>query len=266
MTIIALTESLNLFLRRIGQPRVNAEVICGIILGPAVLGSIPEFKRHVFPGPEGQLTILHITSSIGLALFVFLMGLEHDVMVVKRNFRAAILISLPGLLLSMGVGAAVGIGAYPYLQEVNIVSLNYFVLFSAVAFGATAFPVLIRILAELNLLETPVGSAALSASLVSNIIGGIVLAIPVALVNATPSPSRGSTAVFILLACAAYILFLLFPGRWAYAWLARRSGSLEQGSPTPGMMTLTLVLVMASAFYTDTINTHLIFGETLKFI
>jgi Kef-type K+ transport system membrane component KefB len=244
--IIAVTESFNLFLRRIGQPRVNSEVICGIILGPSVLGRVPAFKLHVFPGPEGQLTILHITSSIGLALFLFLMGLELDVTVVKRNFRVAMLISLAGLLLPMGVGAAVGIGIYPYLAEANIVNLNYFVLFSSIAFGATAFPVLCRILTELNLLETPVGIAALSAGVVSNIIGWILLAIPVALVNATPSPAKGATAVYILLACSAYLLFLLFPGRWAYVWMARRSGSLEQGSPTPGMMTITLFLVMIS--------------------
>lgn len=57
-----------------------------------------------------------------------------------------------------------------------------------------------------------------------------------------------------------YVIFLLVPVRWAFRWAARRSGSLESGNPTAMMMTLTLVLVFISAFFTDIIGIHAIFG------
>lgn len=50
------------------------------------------------------------------------------------------------------------------------------------------------------------------------------------------------------------------PVKWGFRWLAQRSGSLESGQPTPFMMTVTLLLVFASAFFTDVIGVHAIFG------
>jgi len=76
------------------------------------------------------------------------------------------------------------------------------------------------------------------------------------LVNA----STGVTALYVLLAGIGYTIFLIFPVKWAFKWLARRTGSLEKGEPTALMMTVTLILVLISAFYTDIIGIHAIFG------
>ncbi|KAG8960777.1 K(+)/H(+) antiporter [Tulasnella sp. 419] len=74
--IIAFTQILGLGLKRIRQPRVIAEVIAGIILGPTVMGRIPDFSRRIFP-PE-SLPLLSLVANIGLTLFLFLVGLEID--------------------------------------------------------------------------------------------------------------------------------------------------------------------------------------------
>jgi Kef-type K+ transport system membrane component KefB len=87
-------------------------------------------------------------------------------------------------------------------------------------------------------------------------VGWILLALTVALVNA----SAGLTALWILLTCVGWTLFLLFPVKQGFRWLARRNGSLESGQPTPFMMTITLLLVFISAFFTDVIGVHAIFG------
>ena len=136
---------------------------------------------------------------------------------------------------------------------------GYFLLFTAVAIGITAFPVLCRILTELKLLDTTVGVVVLAAGIGNDVAGWILLALTVALVNA----STGLTALYVLLAAVGYVLFLIYPGRWAYVWLARRTGSLEQGSPTTAMMTVTLFLVFVSAFFTDIIGIHPIFGKSV---
>lgn len=48
--IIAMTQFLALIFGRIRQPRVIAEVIGGVLLGPTVMGRIPNFKESIFPG------------------------------------------------------------------------------------------------------------------------------------------------------------------------------------------------------------------------
>ncbi|KAG6854452.1 hypothetical protein C0991_006531 [Blastosporella zonata] len=254
--ILAMKQFLALFLDRIRQPRVIAEVIGGILLGPSVMGRIPGFMNAIFP--DASIPGLTLTSTIGLIMFLFLVGLEIDVKVIKRNKVSASAISIAGLLLPLGLGAALGVGIYREFISPTV-NFGYFLLFTAVAIGITAFPVLCRILTSLKLLDTTVGVVTLAAGVGNDVVGWILLALTVALVNA----STGLTALYVLLVCVGYIIFLLYPGRWAYVWLARRTGSLEHGSPTTGMMTLTLLIVFVSAFFTDIIGVHAIFGGFL---
>ncbi|KAG6856215.1 hypothetical protein H0H87_006551 [Tephrocybe sp. NHM501043] len=242
--------------QRLRQPRVISEVIGGIFLGPTVMGRIPGFKNAIFP--DASISGLTLTSTIGLIVFLFLIGLEIDTKIVKRHLVGASAISFAGLAVPLGLGAALGIPIYKEFINPDV-NYGYFLLFTAVAVGITAFPVLCRILTELKLLETTVGSVTLAAGVGNDVVGWILLALTVALVNA----SSGLTALYVLLASAGFIIFLLYPGKWAYRWLAIWTGSLERGAPTAGMMTLTLVIVFASAFFTDIIGVHAIFGGFL---
>ncbi|KAG6853435.1 hypothetical protein C0991_004435 [Blastosporella zonata] len=248
-----MTQFLSLIFSRIRQPRVISEVIGGIFLGPSVMGRIPGFNNAIFPiaGAPG----LTLTSTIGLVVFLFLVGLEIDTKIVKRHLVGASAISFAGLVIPLGLGAALGVPIYKEFIDPTV-NYGYFLLFTAVAVGITAFPVLCRILTELKLLETTVGSVTLAAGVGNDVVGWILLALTVALVNA----SSGLTALYVLLSTVGYIVFLLYPGRWAYVWLAKWTGSLERGTPTAGMMTLTLMIVMVSAFFTDIIGVHAIFG------
>ncbi|KAF8974292.1 potassium:hydrogen antiporter [Flammula alnicola] len=251
-----MTQFLALFLSRIRQPRVIAEVIGGVILGPSVMGHIPNFRSTIFP--LTSIPILTLTANIGLVLFLFLVALEIDTRLMRRNVIASATVSIAGLAVPLGLGAALGVAVYKEFADPSI-NYGYFILFVAVAIGITAFPVLCRILTELKLLDTEVGLVVLSAGIGNDVVGWILLALTVALVNA----SSGLTALWVLMASAAYVIFLLYPIRWAYRWLAKRTGSLEQGSPTPFVMTITLVVVFASAFFTDIIGVHAIFGGFL---
>ncbi|KAG2008708.1 potassium:hydrogen antiporter [Coprinopsis cinerea AmutBmut pab1-1] len=251
--IIAFSQILALVLGRIRQPRVIAEVIGGILLGPTVMGRIPNFKETIFP--EDSMPLLTLTATVGLILFLFLVGLEIDTRLLKRSATASATVSIAGLVIPLGLGAALGVGVYNQFIEPEV-NFGYFLLFVAVAVGITAFPVLCRILTELKLLDTQVGVVVLSAGIGNDVIGWVLLALTVALVNST----GGLTALWVLLATVGYTIFLLYPVRWGFVWLCRRTGSLEQGSPTPFMMTVTLMVVFVSAFFTDIIGVHAIFG------
>ncbi|KAI0036744.1 cation/H+ exchanger [Vararia minispora EC-137] len=254
--IIGMTQLLALFLGRIRQPRVISEVIGGVLLGPTVMGRIPGFTNALFP--KDSLQYLTLTSTIGLVFFLFLVGLELDIRVVKKNAKASAVISVVGLCVPLGLGAALAVPLYDQFTDPSI-NRGYFILFVAVAVGITAFPVLCRILTEVKLLDTTVGVLALSAGVGNDVVGWILLALAVALVNA----SNGLTALYVLLTGIGFVLFLLLPVKWGYKWAARKFGGLDRGEPNALMMTITLIMVLFSAFFTDIIGIHPIFGGFL---
>jgi Kef-type K+ transport system membrane component KefB len=220
------------------------------------MGRIPGFLNTIFPA--SGMPMLVLTSTIGLVIFLFLVGLEIDTRIIKRNMKSATAISVAGLIVPLGLGSALGVGIYREFAN-KTVNFGYFVLFTAVAVGITAFPVLCRILTELKLLDTTVGIVTLAAGVGNDVIGWVLLALTVALVNA----GNGVTALYVLLTGIAFVLFLLFPVKFAYRWLARRTGSLETGQPTPFVMTITILIVFISAFVTDIIGIHAIFGKSI---
>lgn len=114
---------------------------------------------------------------------------------------------------------------------------------------------LCRILTELNLLSTPVGIITLSAGVSNDVVGWILLALCVALVNA----GSGLTALWVLLTCVGYAIFLFFAVRPAFLWYLRRSGALQDG-PSQSAVVLTLLIVLGSSFFTNVIGVHAIFG------
>ncbi|KAJ7091445.1 Sodium/hydrogen exchanger family-domain-containing protein [Mycena belliarum] len=253
--IVGTASLLSLALRKMHQPKVIAEVLGGIILGPTAFGRIPGFTQHVFP-KESQ-PYLSLVANIGLVLFLFLVGLEIDGTVVKRNARLSATVALAGMILPFGLGAGLAVPLYhEFIVPINPdVKFTHFMLFTGVAYSITAFPVLCRILTELKLLDTTVGIVVLSAGVGNDIIGWTLLALSVALVNA----GSGLTALWILMVCVGWTLFLVFPVKMALRWLAHKTGSVENG-PTMFFMTITILLVFGSAFFTDVIGVHAIFG------
>lgn len=114
---------------------------------------------------------------------------------------------------------------------------------------------LCRILTELKLLSTPVGIIVLSAGVGNDVVGWILLALCVALVNA----GSGLTALYVLLTCVGYALFLCFAVRPVFLWVLRRQNALTDG-PSQGVIVLTLLIALASSFFTGVIGVHAIFG------
>lgn len=266
-----MAQLLSLALRKLRQPKVIAEVLGGILLGipspslslpcsahissgPTAFGRIPGFTERIFP--DESIPYLSLVANIGLCLFLFLVGLEIDGRVVARNARMSIVVSLAGIALPFGLGSILSIPLYHHFINPTV-HFAYFMLFTGVAYSITAFPVLCRILTELKLLDTNVGIIVLSAGVGNDIIGWTLLALSVALVNA----GSGLVALWILLVCVAFTIFLLLPVKFGMHWLARKTGSIENG-PTMFYMTVVMILVWACAFFTDSIGVNAIFGAS----
>jgi Kef-type K+ transport system membrane component KefB len=104
-----------------------------MILGPSVLGRIPGFSKTIFP--KESLPYLNLTANIGLVLFLFLVGLEVDVRLIKRNARYSVFVAAAGMILPFGLGAGVASAVYNKFVDKEQVSFGHFLLFVGVAFA-----------------------------------------------------------------------------------------------------------------------------------
>ncbi|KAH7406000.1 Sodium/hydrogen exchanger family-domain-containing protein [Phaeosphaeria sp. MPI-PUGE-AT-0046c] len=220
------------------------------------MGRIPGFKASIFP--DASMTNLNLVANIGLTLFLFIIGLEVDLRFLLSNWKVALNVGLASMAIPFGLGCAIAVGLYnEFKDEPGTVPIDFpiFMLFIGVAMAITAFPVLCRILTELKLLMTPVGVIVLSAGVGNDVVGWVLLALCVALVNA----GSGLTALWVLLTCAGYMLFLVYLIRPAFVWYLRRTRALQDG-PSQGIISLTLLIALGSAFFTGIIGVHPIFG------
>lgn len=203
--------------------------------------------------PKRSLTVLDTLANIGLLFFLFLVGLELDMRSIKRTGRKALAIALCGItvpfLLGIGTSFVLRATICPGVEALP------FLVFMGVALSITAFPVLARILAELKLLTTDVGRIAMSAAAVNDVAAWILLALAIALSGDNTSPL---VSLWVLLCGAAFILFAIFAIRPLLAAMARRS---PEGEPVKELfICITLTLVLACSFVTDTIGIHALFG------
>ncbi|KAJ0424626.1 Sodium/hydrogen exchanger family-domain-containing protein [Aspergillus carlsbadensis] len=257
--IIVLCRLLHWPLSKIRQPRVIAEVIGGIILGPSIMGRIPGFTESIFP--QESIPNLNLFANVGLVLFLFLVGLETNLRFLVSNWRIAGSVSAAGMILPFGLGGAVSYGLYHEFRDepgIKHIEFGTYLLFIGIAMAITAFPVLCRILTELKLLSTNVGVIVLSAGVGNDVVGWILLALCVALVNA----GSGLTALWVLLVCVGYVLFLCLVFRPLFLRFLNYTGSLQKG-PSQEVVMITIMCALASSFFTQVIGVHAIFGGFL---
>lgn len=239
--------------QKIHQPQVMGEMVAGIVLGPSLLGWLsPGISRFLFPAES--LGFLNALSQIGLLLFMFLVGLELDSRVLRGRRHTVVVTSHASIVVPFLLGSLLSLYLYPRLSD-DSVPFTHFALFMATAMSITAFPVLARILTERQLLRSPLGTMAMACAAVNDVTAWCMLAALVVLVRA------GDAAMSLwltLLGLVVYIALMVFGTRPARRKLVRTYRGRE--GMTQDMLALILLFVLASAWLTEWLGIHALFG------
>ena len=238
-------------LRRLGQPQVMGEVLAGILLGPTLLGAIaPEVQAYLFPADI--VPLLSGAAQIGLAFYLFLVGMEIDPRILRERVGQALFISNTSVAFPLALGFLAALVVYPLLAP-NVDFLP-FALFMGVSMSITAFPVLARILIERRMLKRPVGALAMAGAAIDDVTAWGLLALATA-VAGTGSGSHVFVVIGLAIAFTAGMFILVRP------LLKRVSTAYDEvGRVPPLWLGAIFVAVLLSAFLAQQIGIAAIFG------
>ncbi|GAC1567780.1 MAG: hypothetical protein NVS3B14_14870 [Ktedonobacteraceae bacterium] len=232
----------------IGQPRVIGEILAGLALGPTLLGAVlPRVEASIFP--SSALPTLQTLGDIGLVLYMFSLGTHIDTHAMLKQGRKAAVVSLSGVLLPLALGGAFAFFLYPEFagSKANLVS---FMLLVGTAMAITAFPVLARLLEERRMLATRIGVLALLCAAIDDVVGWCLLALVIAFMHASGAASVAITIVLLGL----FVGVMLGVVRPLLLFADRHLKS------KPALMMLTMVLLLSSAYATNAMGIHPVFG------
>ena len=250
-TILLITHIFGRLCQFIGQPRVMGEMVAGIVLGPSLFGAIfPSAFARIFP--PSSVPTLGALSQIGLLLFMFTVGLEVDLQQTLKQRVSVVLISNFSVLAPLGLGLAFARIIYPDLAPEHVPFLP-FSLFIGTAMSVTAFPVLARILQEQGLLPTELGNMAISCAAVDDVTAWLLLAVLTAVVRSAADWVHLAQTLLLLL---GFVVFMLFPVRWAIAFLQRSRAHAGKDSFFFGL----LLWMLAASWTTERLGVHPLFG------
>jgi len=172
--------------RFLRQPSVLGELAAGIIIGPFALGGIPlSFLggEPLFAIPAG--TVLPITpqlygfATVGSVVLLFASGLKTDFKTFLRFAGSGSLVGLGGVVCSYFLGAFSALVLIPDVASF----FDPQAMFMGIVATATSVGITARILSERRRLSSPEGVTILSAVVLDDVLGIVLLALVIGLVR-----------------------------------------------------------------------------------
>src|SRR4051812_11683428 len=253
--IIVVSRLVGALFRRINQPQVVGEIVAGIMLGPSLLGAVwPQATEWLF-SPK-VLPFIDVMAQVGLIFFMFLIGLELDVRLIRGRGHAAGMVSHVSIIVPFLLGVGSALVLFSSLGS-DKGKFTPFALFLGASMSITAFPVLARILTERGIYKTRLGAVTLTCAAVDDVTAWCLLAVVVAVARAS---GVGPALVTIGLSIV-FVAFMVMVVRPFMDRLARYHES--QGQLGGAVLAALFVGILLSALATDRIGIHAIFGAFL---
>ena len=197
--IIVFAKFFGILARKCRAPQVVGEIIAGLLIGPSILGLVQ------------QTDFLTEMAEIGVVLLMFSAGLETDLKELLKTGPVAFLIACAGVFVPLVGGTLLYMGFYgaaPWGSE-----KFYMAVFIGVIMTATSVSITVESLREMGKLRGKVGTTILSAAIIDDVIGIIVLTFVVGFKSPDSNPGKVvlSTVLFFAMALVVgYILFRIF--------------------------------------------------------
>jgi Kef-type K+ transport system membrane component KefB len=245
---------------RLGQPQVVAEMLAGVLLGPSLFGLLwPEGQHWLFPWDPSQKmrdtqSYLFPAAQLGLALYMFVVGIEFRIDIVQRKLRSAIAVSFAGILTPLAFGAGLAWIFFYYTDLFpKTTSLLDAMLFLGASMCITALPVLARIIQFKKLSGTTIGTVALGAGAINDATAWCLLAVVLASLD-----KNWSHALVNISGGLAYVAFTLLIVRPLFT--RSKTWLIKDGTLTEAGFAIALALMGLGAWFTDLIGLHAVFG------
>ncbi len=237
--IMVAAHLLGWLAEKLGQPPVIGEIAAGILAGPTVIGH--HLSSTLFP--QAARPSLELLADIGVAVFMFVAGLELDRGIFTGARRSIPAVSAAAYMAPFALGSGIAVTVLARYQTGNRL---HFALYIGCALAVTAFPVLARILHDRDLVHTEIGQLSLACAALVDIMAWIVLAAILALAHPGGAQWR---------------LILLIPLVGVMWWgLRPMLGRISQAGTAQTMIVLGVGGALAVAAVTEWIGLHLIFG------
>lgn len=238
---------------KIGQPAVVGEMIAGVLLGPSLLGwALPHVHTHLLPAASKP--VIYVVCQVGIVLYMFVVGAEFEVDIVRKRFRSALAVSASGIVLPFTLGALLAV----WLVREGIFFKSTIApwqaaMFLGAAMAVTAFPMLARMIRDRGLNSTLVGTLTLAAGAIDDVAAWCLLAVVLACLNGS-----GAVAMLAVGGGMFYAATVWFIGKPLLARLEVHAQ--KQGKVSGQMLGFVMMLLMLAAWFTDFIGIHAVFG------
>ncbi|MCP3804860.1 cation:proton antiporter [Allokutzneria sp. A3M-2-11 16] len=245
LTVVVAACVAGAIARKLGQPPVIGEIAAGLALGPSLA---PGMSAALF-GP-GVLVVLDALAQLGVVFFMFLVGADVRLSLLRGNGSRAFVLGHTGIAVPFLFGVLMGAGPLDEYRPAGVASLP-FTVFCGVAFSVTAFPVLAKILLARGLSRTRLGTLGLATAGVSDLTAWCVLAFVVAVARESAAGGVLGTVLLSVLFC----LVMWFVVRPLLAWLMARLGD-----HATVVAVVLLGFLLCAAAVTEVIGIGVIFG------
>lgn len=221
MLLIFVGRSLGEIFQRFGQPAVTGQLVAGILLGPTVLGALwPDAQHWLFPPEQKeQKAMLDAVSQLGILMLLLLTGMETDLPLVRRAGRAALSVSLSGIVVPFACGFILG----ELLPDTMIPNPQLRIvtsLFLGTAMSIASIKIVAMVVREMNYMRRNLGQIIVSSAIIDDAIGWIIISIIFSLAQHgtidiwSVAQSIIGTLVFLLVSLTIGRRVVFFIMRW----------------------------------------------------